>query len=71
MDRDFTPKGLPVLMGETPVHEDEQLFSGPHVTLNNRPALLLTSWEKVQTNGQRQSAYRYSRYLLEIPPSAL
>jgi hypothetical protein len=70
MDRDFTPKGKPpLLIGQTDVKTDEQLFAGPYVSINDKSALLLSSWEKVSDARTKTVEFTYSRQLIELPAS--
>jgi hypothetical protein len=70
MDKDFTPKGkAPLLIGQTEVKDDEELLAGPYISINEKAALLLASWEKVSDARTKTSDFTYSRQLIELPVS--
>jgi len=66
VDREFTPKGAPVLITtlET-LNPDTQLFSGPAVNKDGKPALLISHWSR----GSDPKAWNYHRRIVEIPAS--
>ncbi len=67
VDREFTPKGGPLQVGQADVRTDEQLIAGPHISVNEKAALLLSSWEKVTDPRIKTSEFVYSRQLIELP----